>query len=276
MLGIAAVLLGLNHERQERIEAREQLKLRRNFLRDSSDPFNIGDDVFKKMYRMYPRVTLLFIQMIENFLPVHELAVDPRLQVLAVLRFLAEGSYQKGAGNDLQHPMSQPTFSKYLYVVITAINRLRNRYIRFPVTHEDRENIQANFDHRLGFPGVIRAINCTLIKIFTPSDHEEAYVDRKNNHSLNAQMICDMNYRILSVRICSGSTKDRYVWRHSVNPNYMYHIRENVQEEPYYLIGCTHGQCMYKETRTNRNVAIKWHTYQATLVKSNATHASCL
>lgn len=50
------------------------------------------------------------IQMLEPYLPNDPRGVHPTLQVLAVLRFLAEGSYQKGVAESMHHPMSQPTF----------------------------------------------------------------------------------------------------------------------------------------------------------------------
>ena len=46
------------------------------------------------------------------------------------------------------------------------------------------------FQARVGFPGVIGAIDCTLPSIHSPVEHEEAYVDHHQNHSLNVQVVC--------------------------------------------------------------------------------------
>ena len=37
--------------------------------------------------------------------------------------------------------------------------------------------------------GILRIMDCTLMEIITPSDHEEAYLDYKRNHSLNTQIV---------------------------------------------------------------------------------------
>lgn len=71
----------------------------------------------------------------------HVDGVPPHLQVLAVVRFIAEGTHQKGLGNDYNHPMSQSTVSKYMHQVIPAINALSREFIRFPSNHLERQVI---------------------------------------------------------------------------------------------------------------------------------------
>ncbi len=41
------------------------------------------------------------------------------------------------------------------------------------------------FQETIWFPGVIGAIDCSLINIKAPTDHEEAYVNYNEKHSLN-------------------------------------------------------------------------------------------
>ena len=55
----------------------------------------------------------------------------------------------------------------------------------------EQANIKAQFEARAGFPNVIGAINCTHIAIKAPSNDEILYVNRKNFHSINVQIICD-------------------------------------------------------------------------------------
>lgn len=69
--------------------------------------------------------------------------VHPHLQVLAALRFFAEGSLQKGVSQDFRHPTSQPTFSRCLNRVINALNIIAPDWIRFPSTREEREEASA-------------------------------------------------------------------------------------------------------------------------------------
>lgn len=92
-------------------------------------------------YGLSQRLAMQLIKMLMPYSTVHELTIPPHLQVLSVLWFLAEDPYQKGVANDFNQPMSLPTFSKYLHVVVNAINTLRARYIRFIVTHEERRRL---------------------------------------------------------------------------------------------------------------------------------------
>lgn len=92
---------------------------------------------------MYRPMAERLIHMIQQRLTDHPDGVPPHLQVLAVLRFLGDGSYQKAIGQDLNHPMSQSTFSKFLHKVIPAINLLAGRYIRFPNTPVERAALSA-------------------------------------------------------------------------------------------------------------------------------------
>ncbi|XP_037939306.1 putative nuclease HARBI1 [Teleopsis dalmanni] len=58
-----------------------------------------------------------------------------------------------------------------------------------------------------GFQGVIGAIDCTHIKIKTPnSDIEHVYVCRKGGYSLNVQVVCDYNLKILDCNARFGGT----------------------------------------------------------------------
>ena len=94
---------------------------------------------------MYSETAIQFIELIHGFLPDDPRGVPPYLEIQCVIRFLAEGHYQKGLGTDLNHPMSQSTVSRYLHRVIPAVNRMANRFIRFPSTAEERFAIQRRF-----------------------------------------------------------------------------------------------------------------------------------
>lgn len=97
---------------------------------------------FILLYRMYPNMAMTLIELLQDDLRDDPCGVPPFLQVLATVRFLAEGPYQKGLGTDLNHSMSQTCISKYLRVVIPAINRLSAQFIRFPSTPEERDRVQ--------------------------------------------------------------------------------------------------------------------------------------
>lgn len=67
-------------------------------------------------------------------IPVH-------LQVLAALRYFAFGSYQRVACEDHRHAVSQPTFSRCLTRVATALGQIAADWIKLPSTPEERQRI---------------------------------------------------------------------------------------------------------------------------------------
>ena len=153
-------------EAQRRLQF-QQLQLQRRVLRDTSNPFELDAEYFRKYYRLniYPNVILLLLYVIKctyfyyRFTPEvalilvnliedtivreHVVAIPAHVQVLIVLRFLAEGSYQKGFGQDFNHPVSQSTASRCVHAVVNAINTLTDRFIAFPSTQEERHRVQA-------------------------------------------------------------------------------------------------------------------------------------
>ena len=73
--------------------------------------------------------------------PRRSTAIPIQLKILAVLRFLAVGAFQKGASSDFNHPMSQASMCRCIDDVLNAILALEDNYIRFPQTREVRQNV---------------------------------------------------------------------------------------------------------------------------------------
>ncbi len=97
-----------------------------------------------------------------------------------------------------------------------GIIRMTDRYIRFPYTVEEQANTKRRFAAMSGFPNVIGAIDCTHIMIRAPSVNEFVYVNRKNVHTINTQIICDADMLITNVVArWPGSTHDSFILTHS-------------------------------------------------------------
>ena len=124
---------------EEGLAVRRNQRLIKQHLRDVSNPFEISEEQFRKHYRMVQWVALDLIEKLIPFLPYNPAGIPPHLQILSVLRFLAEGGYQKGLGQDFNHPMSQSSVSKYLHLVIPAILRLSEEFIKFPRSEQERQ-----------------------------------------------------------------------------------------------------------------------------------------
>jgi len=112
--------------------------------------------------------------------------------------------------------MSQPSVSIAVEAVTNSLNKLAPRYIRFPT---DQPTVVANklsFHAAAGFPNVLGAIDGMHIAIKAPSNHEEAFVNRKGVHTINVQAVCDNDMRILNlVAKWPGSSLDSFIWRSS-------------------------------------------------------------
>lgn len=127
-------------------------------------------------------------------------SVLPITKLAAVLRFLAEGSYQKGAGNDIFVGVAQPTMSKILSEVVEVFEKyVCTTEIKFPTSEHEKNSIRRNFFEKTGFPGVIGCVDGTHVKIFKPRfDIQHLYYNRKGYHSLNVMVVglCGMVERI--------------------------------------------------------------------------------
>lgn len=118
--------------------------------------------------------------------------VQPVIKLAATMRFLAEGQYQKGTGNDLFVGMAQSTMSKSLTQVIDVLETyVCPEAIKFPTEEAEKNAIKLGFFQKSGFPGVIGCVDGTHIKIFPPgSDIQHLYYNRKGYHSLNVMIVC--------------------------------------------------------------------------------------
>ena len=133
------------------------------------------------------------------------------LQILVALRFFACGSFQLVVG-DL-FGISKATVSRTVHRVAAAFARLLPRYVRF---HEQRETeaMKVMFHAVANFPNVIGCVDCTHIKIATPTVNEHEYVNRKNDHSINVQLICDADASVTNCVVrWPGSVHDACIMR---------------------------------------------------------------
>ncbi|WAR08359.1 HARB1-like protein, partial [Mya arenaria] len=68
---------------------------------------------------------------------------------------------------------------------------MKDSAIQFPTTDRHRHRTKTGFHAIRGFPSVISAVDGTHVRIQTPSEDEEQYVNRKHFHSINVQASCD-------------------------------------------------------------------------------------
>lgn len=136
-------------------------------LRDTSHPFNIPEELFRKMYRFPNDLAHDIFMQISPFLEdgVRITRTPKVIQFIASLHFYAHGSYQKSIGKDRDCALSQASVSRCLRKVTnTIVNHFSRRYIKFSVTLQQIADVKRFFKN-LNFPGVVGCIDGTHISI---------------------------------------------------------------------------------------------------------------
>ncbi|CAL1262123.1 unnamed protein product [Larinioides sclopetarius] len=115
--------------------------------------------------------------------------------------------------------VSQSSVSKCIREVSDVMSKnLLKKYVKFPGDQSTQTAIKEEFFQYCGLGGVLGAIDCTHVAIVAPPNdgyhHEKNYVNRKGWHSINAQLVCDMNMRIMNVVArFPGCTHDAFIWQ---------------------------------------------------------------
>ncbi|XP_031335321.1 putative nuclease HARBI1 [Photinus pyralis] len=116
-------------------------------------------------------------------------------------------------------------------------NHLAPEHIIFPNTRRELNINKELFMQHFNFPGVVGAIDGTHVAILKPVIEEHNFVNRKGFHSLNVQIICNSNLRILNINAnYPGATHDSFIWRQSQIREYMNHLH-NEGNRGCWLIG---------------------------------------
>ncbi|RXM31361.1 hypothetical protein EOD39_7084 [Acipenser ruthenus] len=111
-------------------------------------------------------------------------AILPALKVMVALRFCSCGAFQKVTGDTVN--ISQPSVSRIItWVSSSLVGRLTD-VIKFP-TMECVAAVQEDFYEIASFPGVIGAVDETLIRIQAPYDHEEHHDLQRRVTGMEAQ-----------------------------------------------------------------------------------------
>ena len=169
-------------------------------LRDRLNPLDAYNDFeFISRYRLTRYVFIQLHDKIVGFLnrsTNRSHSIPTTTQLAVALQFFATGSFQTVVST--AHGISQPSVSRCIGVVSDALSPFAKEYITFP-NQQLQTQVQPSFLDKNGFPLVLGCIDGTHVQIVAPPNNEEIFVNRKNEHSINIQAICDNSLKFIDV-----------------------------------------------------------------------------
>eukprot|EP00794_Sanderia_malayensis_P006745 gene6745-7505_t len=95
--------------------------------------------------------------------------------------------------------MGKTTLREAFYDVITVLNEVKNNYIQFPRTLEEKPNAIATFRGRSSMPNVLGDIDGMHIKIRAPRENKKDFYSRYQQYDVVCQGIVDGNMKFLDI-----------------------------------------------------------------------------
>lgn len=140
-------------------------------------------------------------------------ALSPEQQLMSALHWLGNGSQYHVVAD--AHGLHKTTIMRAVHRVTRVIvDEVFAEEVRWP--NPPSASIAVKFFRFANFPRVAGCIDGSLIPIDAPEENENAYVDRKGNHSINILVACgpSLEFYYASAR-WPGSVHDSRVLRNS-------------------------------------------------------------
>lgn len=188
----------LLYELVEDIERARRLrkeKVERRLRRNRHNVFEMEDVEFIRTFRVSKELVSVILESLDPFMQHNggATSLSPQNKLFAALNFFATGGYQRLLGQRYSLQMCQSSVSNCIKEMTNVIfEHLKQEWIKFPVTTEEKREKKFRFMEETRFPGVIGCIDCTHIKILKPSVEENNYLNIKGFHSKNVQIVCFM------------------------------------------------------------------------------------
>lgn len=174
--------------------------------------------LFKKKFRLEQETfntlcdTLKNKKMVEGRYPIE-------IQLMLIIRLCATGNSYSTLSSEFDIPMS--SIGEIIQRMVKCLLSVKKQFIFFSHSINDADETAQYFKEKIGcdkFNMVAGCLDGTLCKIKRPKlrQNPNAYRDRKGNHSINVQAICDHKKTFLYVN-CGfpGSCHDSWVWKRS-------------------------------------------------------------
>ncbi|XP_065369048.1 putative nuclease HARBI1 [Calliphora vicina] len=201
--------------------------IKRKSLRDKSNPLNLPDEIFVQHFRLNKEGFTIILNKIGNYWK--STSIPLTIQLAATLRFLAEGSFQRSVGNDLNIAMHRTTVSKCFTKMLKLLERkICPGLIKLKTPEEELKKSKQFFYEKYGIHGVIGCIDGTHVALKGPTGEEHLFFNRKGYYSINAMIICDYKMDIKAVDATRpGSSHDSFIFNMSTARNFFISSYEN-------------------------------------------------
>ena len=115
-------------------------------------------------------------------------------RVAVALWRLAKGDSFKTCG--LQFGIGMSTAKTICAEFDLCLLRLKDQFIKFPLTREELQELMDAFEEEYGIPQIVDAIDGCHIEIKAPPDIYEDYFNRKKHYNVNLQAMvsCDLKF----------------------------------------------------------------------------------
>lgn len=148
---------------------------------------------FIKNFRLNKAAFRYVLKELKSNLPkvVKSSSITPEFKLAATLRFLAEGGYQNGVGQDCFVGMAQPTVSLILSEVFKILEDiLCPKWVTLKMSEAEKTEARLYFYSKCKIPGIVMCVDGTHIKIAKPAaDNAHLFYNRKGFFSLNAMIV---------------------------------------------------------------------------------------
>uniref|UniRef100_UPI00398E451D putative nuclease HARBI1 n=1 Tax=Pristiophorus japonicus TaxID=55135 RepID=UPI00398E451D len=159
-------------------------------------------------------------------------ALSVASKVTIALNFYATGSFHATTA-DIRN-ISQFAAYKSMREVTGALHIRRADYISFPMSRDKQLEHQTAFLHNEGFLRVQGVIDSSYVGLRAPKQAPEQFRNHKGLLSLNVQLICYHNHKIMKVDArFPGSSHDSFILRQSGVP----HLFTGPNEDCGWLLG---------------------------------------
>jgi len=135
-------------------------------------------------------------------------------KILAFLSQLRSGSFQWMVGGDCG--IAQSSCSRIIQACCNQTLQFAPDVIDIPRSVAAQNKIKQEFYGIARIPNILGVVDGTHVPILSPTENEPSFVNRKQFHSINCQIVATRDYQILDVVAkWPGSVHDSYIWQNS-------------------------------------------------------------